>query len=152
MGTGHGERMSKLSRESGVIYEEFVNKFYRGTLALHGCYDIENKKYLVEVKGAQLILWMPQNPKILKAYPNVGEDTTRIGRYHIDVQNHLDLRQLAEERGKIPRYVFVLGLGHRLVSNAVSWPHVDRLIKWHVEKKIAQVNLHIRKVWGTTLE
>ena len=106
--------MTYIPKDKGVEAEKYVNKFFRGVTNGKGCYDIETKNCLIEVKSCNII--NNCNPK---------HKRPQFGRYSIDTQNHIKLFLEAIRKNKVPIYVFVLSINKRKIFIKKRW---DELI------------------------
>lgn len=92
----------KKNSRRGRFFEELINKVVEGEhiKTRTKCFDIETKASLIEVKSAKLMT--------ITAKKKNGENYMRVGRFVINEVSHNKLGQVAEEKEKIPYYVFVV--------------------------------------------
>jgi hypothetical protein len=119
-------------RETGLLVEERMCKFLRGSKSAYDAVDFETRTTMYEVKSASLFI------------PSVSHHkyrTHQLGQFLIRKENHETLKRLAEETGKKPKYIFVVRIGKQVAVKVMPWS----MVKFGEKEKY---KLSIHEVFG----
>jgi len=105
--------LQKTRKENGLKAENFVKKFFKAWYSENDEYDLESKRYLIEVKSCKCANSCNKNRK-----------NVQFGRFVIDTDNHIGLFLHSVKKNKIPIYVFVIRIGNQIIWKKVKWEKV----------------------------
>lgn len=115
-----------MEKQAPYDYEQFFADLISGR-RVNGAYDIDNHACLIEVKSCSVRC--------------LGGRTDRFGRFHIQIDNHVELKLEAVKGNKIPLYGFVVRMSDvKDMCLLKDWDSVEALldygrksnfIQWH---------------------
>lgn len=105
-------------KQNGINAENFIAKWFKAKPSKYPEYDLETKKYLIEVKSCVALNSVDKR-----------RNSYQLGRFVINTDNHILLFLRSIQQNKIPCYVFVLKLGTRLIFKKVKYCDIKILNK-----------------------
>lgn len=110
-------------KNKGYEIEKRMMNFFKGTPSDVEEIDFETSKCVYEVKSCKLFhKTINQDNKKNSKYKNI--ESTQLGRFYIRTDNHIGLFLHAIEKGKIPKYIFVIKSGKQIIFKTVRWEHL----------------------------
>ena len=126
----------------GYEIEDRMRRFFKGKNSYDDAVDFETSTTLYEVKSCNLF-----NPCVngndkrpFKKTPHKKIDTLQHGRFKIVNENHMRIRELAHEKGKKAKYIFVITVNKQVIWRIVHWfeivPNKEKVYTFVTIKKI----------------
>lgn len=134
------------TNNKGYEVEKRMKKWFKGESHKLDCVDFCTKTSLYEVKSCNLLNGIINNNHkrkyVIKKHKRIG--CVHLGRFTIKVENHIMLKAISEEEGKIAKYVFVIQLEKQKVWKVKSWEEIDRL----VDRNKKSIKIRIRDIFS----
>ena len=127
----------------GQDVEKRMMSWFKGKPSFVECFDFETKNVLWEVKSCKLFnTYSNCNSKISDHYKDVK--SSHLGRFFINVNNHVETLGIAVAVKKEFKYLFVVVVGKQLVFKSVVHNKLD-LSRPNVK---GEVCVRIKDVFG----
>lgn len=134
-----------MGHNKGWAIQEKMRTWFKAKDHYDDAVDFHTKKSLYEVKSCKLFNGCYNNNHLRKfnKRPHKNIKSHQLGRFTIDIKNHVKIWLKAIQEEKIPKYVFVIIIGTQRVWKVLSWEEVNYLLGGNKDYK----HLRIRDVF-----
>lgn len=138
-----------MENNHGYKIERAMRKWFKGKSHPSDCIDFQTKTSFYEVKSCRLFIECingnTKRPYV--KYPHKAIRTTQMGRFFVKLENHKRLRARAEEKNKIPKYIFVIVIGKQKIWRVKSWEKINLLVRKRSEVTPIRIKDLFNEVW-----
>ena len=120
-----------MENNQGYKIERAMRKWFKGKSHPADCIDFQTTTSFYEVKSCRLFIKCVNGnqKRTYVKYPHKQITTTQMGRFFVKLENHKRLQACAEEKNKIPKYIFVVVIGKQKIWRVKSWEKINLLVR-----------------------
>jgi len=123
-----------MRQGQGNRIEDRLRRFFKGLGGFHHAIDFETSTTCYEVKSCNLFnrCYNANHKRKFKDKPHKRIATFQHGRFNVIMHNHFEIAELAQQKGKSAKYIFVIAVENQIIWRIIPWSKVNELLKSHI--------------------